>query len=98
MKIRISASAETELEAIGDWIAKDNPLRALTFVQELRKIALSLETAPLAFPLLPRHEQSGIRRCVYRDYLIFYCVGESEITILHILHGAQDVDRIIFPQ
>ena len=29
--------AERDLEAIGDWIANDNPERAATFVAELRQ-------------------------------------------------------------
>jgi plasmid stabilization system protein ParE len=34
--VRISAEAERDLEDIADYIAKDNPVRAMTFVQELR--------------------------------------------------------------
>lgn len=42
MIVRISAEDERDLEDIDDYIAKDNPVRAMTFVQELRAAALSL--------------------------------------------------------
>ncbi|MFL5069704.1 MAG: type II toxin-antitoxin system RelE/ParE family toxin, partial [Xanthobacteraceae bacterium] len=36
MNVVITDPAADDLETIGDWIAKDNPVRALTFVRELR--------------------------------------------------------------
>jgi toxin ParE1/3/4 len=36
MRVVISPLAERDLEAIGDYIAEDNPARALSFVAELR--------------------------------------------------------------
>ena len=90
--------AEADLEEIGDWIAEDNPLRAVTFVQTLREKCLTLATVPLGFPLVPRYERSGVRRRPYRDYLIFYHVNDEAVEILHVLHAAQDYERILFPR
>ncbi len=36
MRVSISPLAERDLEAIGDYIADDNPARAVSFVAELR--------------------------------------------------------------
>lgn len=36
MRVEISPLAERDLESIGDYIAEDNPVRALRFVAELR--------------------------------------------------------------
>jgi toxin ParE1/3/4 len=52
---------------------------------------------PRAYPLVPRYEQWGIRRCVYRDYLIFYRVHETLIEVIRILNGAQDYEALLFP-
>ena len=48
-----------------------------------------------AFPLVPHFEQQGIRRRVFRDYLIFYRVDPQVVVIIHILHGARDYERLL---
>lgn len=97
MIVFFTEEAEASLEEIGDWIAEDNPLRAITFVQALRVKCLALTDTPLGFPLVPRYERSGIRRRPYRDYLIFYRVSSEAIEVLHVLHATQDYERILFP-
>jgi toxin ParE1/3/4 len=52
---------------------------------------------PRAYPLVPRHENSGVRRVPHGDYLIFYRVTADTVEILHILHGARDYEPIMFP-
>lgn len=52
---------------------------------------------PHAFPLVPRHAASGIRRRPHGRYLIFYRVAAERIDVLHILNGAQDYEDILFP-
>lgn len=37
MRIVFTGAAEADFESIGDFIAADNPLRAVSFVQELRQ-------------------------------------------------------------
>lgn len=96
MIVVITGEVEADLEEIGDWIAEDNPLRAITFIQALREKCLALANAPKAFPLVPRYEPTGVRRRPYRDYLIFYHVNDDAIEILHVLHAAQDYERMLF--
>ncbi|MDG3439334.1 type II toxin-antitoxin system RelE/ParE family toxin [Nitrospirillum amazonense] len=96
MKVVLSGRARAGLRAIALYIARDNKDRAITFVRELERCALEIGRMPEAFPLLPTHEASGIRRRVFRDYLIFYRVQAGQVSIIHILHGAQDYDGILF--
>ena len=98
MIVVITEAAEADLEQIGDWIAADNPARALTFVSELRERCQGLAAYPRAYPLVPRYEQIGIRRRAYRDYLIFYRIAGGRIEVLHVLHGARDYEAILFPE
>ena len=98
MIVVITAAAEADLEAIGDWIAQDNPQRALTFLAELRQRCESLAQMPFEFSIVPRYEHAGIRRRVYRDYLIFYRIAGDTIEVLHVLHGARDYKPILFPE
>jgi plasmid stabilization system protein ParE len=95
--VRLADEAETDLEAIGDKIAKDDPARAASFVRELRERCLGLGRFPKRFPLVPRYEQHGIRHYVHGNYLIFYRVEAEAVTVIHVLHGAMDYSRILFP-
>jgi len=52
---------------------------------------------PLACPLVPAHEASGIRRAVHGRYAIFYRAGEGAVFILHILSGAMNYETVLFP-
>ncbi len=95
MIVRLSAAAELDLGAIGDFIAGDSPSRALSFVLELRAACLALADFPERYPLVPRYEAHGVRRRVQGDYLIFYRADAHGVAVLHILHGAQDYEAIL---
>jgi toxin ParE1/3/4 len=98
MKLIFSAEARADLVRIGDYIARDNPLRALSFVEELEGRCKALLASPLAYPLVPRHESAGIRRAVHGDYLIFYRVEPEAVAIVHVLSGAMNVEALLFPE
>jgi len=97
MIVHLTAEAEYDLETISDYIARDNPARALSFLHELRSKCLGLAEMPERFPLVPRYEAAGLRRRVYGNYLIFYRVEREKVVIVHILHGAQNYNAILFP-
>ena len=92
MKVVFSRKAEIGLAAIGDYIAKDNPRRAASFVRELREAARALVERPSAFALTPGFEAVGLRRRPYRDDLIFYVAETDRVVIVHIAHGARDYE------
>jgi len=98
MIVVLTDAAEADLEAIADWIARDSPERALSFIAELRQCCETLGQAPLAYSLVPRYEFAGIRRRVHGNYLIFYQIAGETIYILHVLHGARDLEPILFPE
>lgn len=98
MIVTLTAAAEADLESIGDYIARDNPTRAVSFVRELRQRCERLADTPKAFPLVPRYERTGVRRRVHGSYLIFYRIGPNAIDVIHILHGAMDYERLLFPK
>lgn len=90
MKTVFADAAMRDLEQIADYIAEDNPRRAASFVRETRDCCRKLGSSPQAYPLMPRHEASGIRRRPYGSYLIFYRVEREVVEVVHILHGARD--------
>jgi plasmid stabilization system protein ParE len=98
MNVVLTASAEADLESLGDWIAQSNPARALTFVRDIRERCDGLVDIPYAYPLIPRYEHGGIRRRLHVSYLIFYRIAGETIVVLRVLHGARHYEAILFPQ
>jgi toxin ParE1/3/4 len=97
MIVVFGPSAESDLERIADHIALDNAKRALSIVSELRQSCEQLATFSERFQTVPRYEKKEIRRRVHGNYLIFYRVNVNTIDIVHILHGAMDYEKILFP-
>ena len=97
MKVIFAPAAILELEKIGEHIHKENPARAITFIDELVDRCYALTELPRRYPLVPRYEHWGMRRCLQGDYLIFYRVRDEAIDIAHVLHGATDYQSLLFP-
>ena len=82
--------ALADLEEIGDYIALDNPSRALSFIRELRAQCRKIVDNPLAFPA--REDLApGLRVLPQGQYLIFYRPMDTTVRIERILHRARDV-------
>ena len=88
-----SPLAESDLEEIGDYIARDNPRRALTFIRELRDRCTQIIDNPEAAPLRP---ELGVdlRLAPFGRYLIFYTVSAEAVRIERILHGARQLQDL----
>jgi toxin ParE1/3/4 len=97
MELRITQSAKHELDAIGSYIAQDNPVRAETFVSELLGRCFALTEHPLRYPVATVRRGRELRRCPYGKYLIFYSVLNEAIEINHVVHAARNYARLLFP-
>jgi toxin ParE1/3/4 len=97
MKVALSETALADLAYIGAYITDSGSSQADAIVDEITDRCHRLGRTPLAFPLVPRQEDSGIRRCVSGSYLIFYRIVDDMLQVLRVLHGARDVDAILFP-
>lgn len=86
-----------DLIEIGDHFALYNAEAAATLVRSLQGRCDSLADLPRRYPLVPRFEHFGLRRCIQGNYLIFYRVRENAIDIVRILHGASDYESLLFP-
>ena len=97
MRCRFSPLAELDLEEIGDYIARDNPRRALSFIEEIRARCFLILQTPYGSPL--REDlAAGVRVAPFGRYLIYYTVHEdaNEVRIERILHSARDIDQGFF--
>jgi toxin ParE1/3/4 len=97
VRVVFSSNSVEDLEEIGDWIALDNPNRALSFVRELRKACAAIGRRPRGYPLVDRTRDPSLRMRIYGNYLIFYDIGPRAVEILHVVHGARDYESLIFP-
>lgn len=90
MHVAISPLAERDLETIGDYIAEDNPSRAVSFIAELRIQCTTIAKAPQAYRVRPELGE-GIRSCAHGNYVIFFTATKARLTIVRVLHGAMDI-------
>ena len=88
-----SPDALADLEDVADFIARDNPGRALTFIEELERKARAVVRAPKAYPPRPSLGPD-LRLAVHRKYNIYFRVAEHGIDIVRVLHSARDVESI----
>ena len=90
MQCIFSPLAELDLEEIGDYIARDNPERAIFFIQEIRRHCLKITTCPEGARLRPELGE-GVRMVPCGRYLIFYTIHAGRIRIERILHSARNI-------
>lgn len=88
-----SPAAEQDLFDIALHIARDDPSRALSFVDELEATCASLRHYPGSGR--ERTELAeGLRSKPHGKYVIFYTPSAQSIRIERILHGARDVEEL----
>jgi toxin ParE1/3/4 len=94
LKVEFSNEAGIDLEAIGDWIAQDNPNRAYSFVRELRNECLKLKDFSKLNSLFKNSDLGEVRKRPYGNDIIFYVVENDIVIIARILHGARDTSDL----
>jgi toxin ParE1/3/4 len=92
-KVVITAAAESDLEAIGDYIARDNPRKAAETVLRIIEEIESLDTFPERHPVR-EHLPEGHRFLIVGTYLVVYRVDEANVYIVRAVHGSRDMTRL----
>ena len=96
MRLELSPLAESDLEAIGDYIAADSPGNALQFIRKLQEQCKRVAKSPMAYVARPELGER-LRSCAYGRYVIFFQPGEDLVRIERILHSALDIRSELFP-
>lgn len=87
-------AARADLRAIGAYIARDDPDRALSFVAELHAKAAQAAERPRSFPA--RDDLSpGLHAALHGRYLILFRDLPDNVRIVRVLHGARDLKRVL---
>ncbi|TKI05048.1 type II toxin-antitoxin system RelE/ParE family toxin [Martelella alba] len=93
MKLTVSPLAEEDIEAIGDYIAQDNPGRALSFTEELYQQCRLIADNPWIYRERPELGYS-VRSCAYGRYVFVYSTSDSAVRIERVVHGSRDIDGL----
>jgi len=95
-RLLLSPRAATDLEEIADYIARDNPIRAATFVAELEAKCQMVAAAPELYPARP-DLAPALRMAVHRRYLVLYrdLPGENTVRVERVLHSARNLPRLL---
>jgi toxin ParE1/3/4 len=91
--VLIPPAVAAEIEAIGDWIARDNPAAARRMIQRLKSRCLSLDRFPeRGRPYGPRY-----RALNEGPYVVVYRTepDQRRVIIVAVLHAARDIRRIL---
>jgi toxin ParE1/3/4 len=94
----ITVEAQRDLAEIEDYLHREAPFQADQLLDRLEDACHDLASQALLYPLFPGREERGVRRRVVYPYNIMYRVNGDNVEIVHVLHGARDADRILFPE
>jgi toxin ParE1/3/4 len=91
---RLRPKAADDLEEIADFIARDNPTRALSFIEELIVLCAHIGESPRAFP---RRDDlaKGLRQAVHGRYLVLFTLDNEGVVIERVVHGARRLEDLI---
>jgi len=87
-------TAWIDLESIADYIARDSPYYAASFVREIRNRARSLNRMARRGHVVPEIGDKQIRELIVRSYRLIYKVEKSRVAVLAIVHGARDLNML----
>ena len=97
-EVVITEAAWSDLLEIARRIKLDNPRRSESFVSELYDRCISLRNFPESHARMPDVKRRGVRRVVHGDYLSFFRVMGATVEVIHIVNGAMDYMRLLFPE
>ena len=93
MQLQLSRFIEGDLDGIADYIAQDNPNRAVTFIQEIRTKFRDIQRNPLVYQLRPDIGEEARMSTIGNYAILFRVVGEL-VRIERVVYGARDLPGI----
>jgi toxin ParE1/3/4 len=86
MKLRYERGALADLDEIFAYISKDSPDAAARLAARLEQVAARIAEAPY---MGEATRKSRFRRFPVGNYLIVYEIGEAEVIVHYVRHGAR---------
>jgi len=97
MRVELSRFVEGDLEAIADYIARDNPPRAVSFIREIGARIRLVARNPLLYQLRLEIGEGARMAIVGRYVILFRTVGKA-IRIERVVYGGRDLLALFHEQ
>jgi len=97
MRMEFSSFVEADLDAIADYIAQDNPIRAVSFLAEIRAKLRTVATAPLLYRLRPEISADARAALAGRYVILFRVTGEA-VRVERVVYGTRDLLALFDPE
>ena len=96
MKVKFTKEARSDIASIYDYLNEHAGTRtAKIILAELRERCLGLARMPERFEQLQGFQSKGLRRRLYRNYLIIYRFRVGIVEIVRVFHGASDYLKLL---
>lgn len=93
MRVELSPSIERDLDEIADWIAQDNPTRAISFIHEVREEFRRIGQGPLLYQLRPEIGEDA-RLAVVGRYVILFWIAGDVVRIERVVFGGRNLPDV----
>jgi plasmid stabilization system protein ParE len=90
MRYVLAPRIRCDLEEIADWIAEDNPTRAVTFVHEIRDEFRKIAHTPLLYRLRPDIGDDA-RLAVIGCYVVLFRIDADVVRFERVVYGGRDL-------
>lgn len=90
MRLEFSRFIEGDLDHIADYIAQDNPQRAVTFIQDIRTKFHEIRNNPLLYQLRTDIGPEA-RLTTVGNYAILFRVTKDVVRIERVVYGGRDL-------
>ena len=91
-RVVVTRLAEDDLEAIGDYIARENRRAAFALISRIRDRIAGLADYPERYRLRPQLGRS-YRVLGIDAYVVVYRVAGDTVYVMRVFHGARDYRR-----
>lgn len=95
--MEFSCYIEEDLNAIADYIAQDNPVRAVTFIREIRHKLAEIRDTPYLYQLRPDIGDEARLAVVGNYTILFRVVHDQLVRIERIVYGARSLPDMLDP-
>jgi plasmid stabilization system protein ParE len=97
-RVRITRTAERDIEEIWNFTAQNSPPAAEQFIDRLEEQIETLEHFPERCPLIPENEILGTRyrHLLYGNYRSVFRIAKKMDYVLRVIHGARLLDSSMF--
>ena len=92
-KVIWADGAVADLDAAADYISKDSPAYAASFVLQSLEAARSLGDLPERGRVVPEFKREDIREIFVFSYRLIYRIDELRVSVLALIHGRRDFSQ-----